>query len=693
MRILWLRILTLILALSGAAAVHAQDAVRTASATSPDGQIAVTLTLDGEGFANYAITRNGAPVIANSRLSILFSDQDPLGRGLTISDVRTAATATTWEQPWGERLVVNDTHNELAVDLISKGGANPMVDEPVERKVTVRFRVFNDGVGFRYEFAARPDGSDWRIMEERTEFNIGQDGTAHWIQAGDWNRYEQLYKRTPIDAVSQAHTPMTMVLADGTHVSIHEAALVDYSGMWVTRMEGRRFVSTLSPSPDGPKVVRSGAFHTPWRAIRITGSASALYDNDLELNLNEPNKLGDVSWVHPQKYLGVWWEMHLDTKSWASGEKHGATNANVMRHIDYAAEYGFRGVLVEGWNVGWDGNWFANGRGFSFTQPYPDFDMKMLSEYGAKKGVKIIGHHETGGNIAVYEDQLDDAMAYYQANGIEAVKTGYVADAGGLIDVGPDGKQRMVWHDSQRNAQHHLKVVQTAAAHKIGVNAHEPIKDTGLRRTYPNWVSREGARGMEYQAWGVPGNPASHVPTLYFTRMLSGPMDYTPGVLSLKGRGGRDLESTLARQWSLYMTLYSPIQMIADDPENLKQYPREMEFLRVVPADWAETHTLLGEVGDFVVVARKDRKSEDWYIGGTTNADARDVAVPLSFLGAKGSGAQYKAQIYRDGPSASGYGPDRHDIVIEEKTVTAADTLNLRRAPAGGFAVRLTPIK
>ncbi len=688
MRNIWHAILTLILIVTGAAA-HADVPLKEAAVSSPDGQIVVTVSLDGEGFANYAIARNGAPIIAPSRMSFLFSDQDPFGRGLSMTDVKTASAASTWEQPWGERRFVKDEHNELSVTFVSMGSANPMVDEPVARTVTVRFRVFNDGVGFRYEFAARPDGSDWHIMEERTEFNIGQDGTAHWIQAGDWNRYEQLYKRTSIDAVSQAHTPMTMVLADGTHVSVHEAALVDYSGMWVTRMEGRRFVTTLSPSPDGPKVVRSGAFNTPWRALRITGSAAALYDNDLELNLNEPNKLGDVSWVKAQKYVGVWWEMHLDTKSWASGGKHGATNENVKRHIDFAAQYGFRGVLVEGWNVGWDGNWFANGRTFSFTQPYPDFDMKMLSEYGAKKGVKIIGHHETGGNIAVYEDQLDDAMAYYQANGVEAVKTGYVADAGGMIDVGPDGKQRMVWHDSQRSAQHHLKVVQTAAKHKIAVNAHEPIKDTGLRRTYPNWVAREGARGMEYQAWGVPGNPASHVPTLYFTRMLSGPMDYTPGVLSLKGRGGRDLESTLARQLSLYMTLYSPIQMVADDPENLKHYPREMEFLRVVPADWAETRTLLGAVGDFVVVARKDRNSNDWYIGGTTNAEERTVSVPLTFLG-KGT---YRAQIYRDGDTASGYGPDRHDIVIEEKTVTAADTLTLRMAPAGGFAVRLVPVK
>ena len=373
MRHFWLRILTLILALTGTSATLAQDTVRTTGATSPDGQIAVTFALDGEGFANYSITRNGAPIIANSRMGFLFSDQDPLGRGLTIADVQTAQTATTWEQPWGERRVVKDTHKELAVVLTSKGGTNPLVDDPVERRVTVRFRVFNDGVGFRYEFAARPNGADWRIMEERTEFNIGQDGTAHWIQAGDWNRYEQIYKRTPIDAVSQAHTPMTMVLTDGTHISLHEAALVDYSGMWVTRMEGRRFVSTLSPSPDGPKVVRSGAFNTPWRAIRIAGNAGALYDNDLELNLNEPNTLGDVSWVVPQKYVGVWWEMHLDTKSWASGAIHGATNENVKRHIDFAAQYGFRGVLVEGWNVGWDGNWFANGRGVQLHATLPRF--------------------------------------------------------------------------------------------------------------------------------------------------------------------------------------------------------------------------------------------------------------------------------------------------------------------------------
>jgi alpha-glucosidase len=658
-----------------------------ATINSPDGHITLRVLLDGEGHVQYAVAQDGKALIAPSRLGFQFTDSDPMSRGFVFDSAATKSSNSKWELPWGERKTVIDRHNELSVNVHDMGANKGTA----RRAITIRFRVFDNGVGFRYEFPNRTDGDAWNIGDETTEFVVAQTGTAWWIPAGDWNRYEYLYNKTSIDAVTAAHTPITMKLADGTHLSFHEAALVDYSAMWLKRVDGQRFRSTLSPSSRGPKVTRKGAFTSPWRTVRIAKTAPELYDNDLELNLNEPNKLGDVSWVKPFKYVGVWWEMHLDTASWASGPKHGATTANTKRYIDFAAKHGFRGVLVEGWNKGWDGNWFANGREFSFTEPYPDFDIKGLSEYGRKKGVRLVGHHETGANIKVYEAQLEPAMALYQSLGIDSVKTGYVADAGGIIAPGDTADtERFEWHDGQVMARHHLNVVETAAKHKITVNPHEPIKDTGLRRTYPNWVAREGARGAEYDAWGDPGNIPSHVPNLIFTRMLSGPMDYTPGVVSLKGRGGRDLPSTLARQLALYLVLYSPIQMAADLPENYVKQPRALSFIEQVPVDWAETKMLLGDVGEYAVIARKDKASEDWYVGGVTNEARRTVAIDLSFLP---TGKRYKLSIWRDGDNADFAKETRHDFIVDERDVMASENVSVTMAPGGGFAMRLTPVR
>ena len=349
---------------------------------------------------------------------------------------------------------------------------------------------------------------------------------------------------------------------------------------------------------------------------QIADSAAELYaSSDLILNLNEPNKLGDVSWFKPSKYVGIWWEMHLGVGSWASGPKHSANTRNAKRYIDFAAKHGFRGVLIEGWNHGWDGDWFANGAVFSFTKPYPDFDLEGVTEYARRKGVHLVGHHETSGHIANYESQLADALDLYARLGVDSVKTGYVADAGGIQALGGDGKLHFEWHDGQVQSRHHLKVVTEAAKRRIAVLPHEPIKDTGLRRTYPNWVSREGARGMEYNAWGNPPNPPEHEANLVFTRMLSGPLDFTPGVLSLKGSGGRPIQSTLAKQLATYVVLYAPVQMAADLPENYEKHPREFQFIKDVPTDWADTRVLNGEVGDYATFARKHRGSDDWLYG------------------------------------------------------------------------------
>lgn len=651
-----------------------------ATVASPDGRIVVELDADGEGVPFYRVTRDGQPLIAKSNLGFNFIDADPMRRNFAVVAQQRSSADQTWEQPWGESRLVRDRHNELVLTFAERD------DTP--RRLTVRLRVFDDGIGFRYEFPQQDHFATARIADELTEFNLARDATAWWIQAGDWNRYEYLYSRTQASAVSVAHTPITMRFEDGVHLSFHEAALVDYAGMWLRRMDGTRFRAQLAPSPRGPKVVRQAPFHTPWRTIRISSDAAGLYQSNLELNLNEPNALGDVSWVVPHKYIGIWWEMHLDQSSWASGPKHGATTANAIRHIDFAARHGFRGVLIEGWNLGWDGNWFGNGREFDFTTAYPDFDIEAVARHARRKGVRIVGHHETGGNIQVYERQLADAMALYARLGIDAVKTGYVADAGGIIADDGQGGEVFVWHDGQEQVNHHLKVVQEAARHRIAVNPHEPVKDTGLRRTYPNWVAREGARGAEYDAWGSPKNTPEHVPTLVWTRMLSGPFDYTPGVFSLKGRDASapDIPSTLARQLAFYVVIYSPIQMAADLPENLAAWPQALDFVKRVPVDWSESRVLDGAVGEYAVLARKDRASDNWYLGGVTDSTARQITLDLAFLD---PGRRYTATIWRDGPGADGLGEDRHAMSVETRTVTAADRLTVPMARAGGFAVEL----
>lgn len=672
------------LALLLGAALLPLSAAQAETVASPDGRIKVTLDADGEGIPYYEVTRDGVSIITKSNIGFNFTDADPMRRNFEVVAFREQAHSSTWEQPWGEQQWVIDSHNELALTFRQKDEA--------AREITVRLRVFDDGIGFRTEFPDNPQQRFYNIADELTEFNIASDGTAWSIPAGDWNRYEYLYEKTPISALSTVHTPVTMVLQNGTHLSFHEAALVDYAGMWLKRINGTRLRAQLAPSPRGAKVVREGAFTTPWRTIQISSNPKGLFESDLILNLNEPNKLGDVSWFTPHKYIGIWWGMHLDIESWASGEKHGATTENAKKYIDFAAEHGFRGVLIEGWNLGWDGNWFGNGREFSFTEAYPDFDIAEVARYAEEKGVKIIGHHETGGNIKVYEEQLEDAMAFYQSLGIDAVKSGYVADAGGVIAPAGEGGwgETFVWHDGQEMVRHHLKVVKEAAEHQIAMNPHEPIKDTGLRRTYPNWVSREGARGAEYDAWAVPKNDPGHVPELIFTRMLSGPMDYTPGVFSLEGRGATapDLPSTLARQLAFYVTIYSPIQMVADLPENLVKYPRALDFVKRVPADWAESMLVDGKVGEFAVIARRDRNTLNWYVGAVTDEAERNVSVPLSFLD---PGKSYLATIWRDGATADGQGEDRHAMEVETRTVTSDQTLDLRIAPAGGFAIELVP--
>ena len=673
-----MRSLTAVLLLLAAQFAGPAHAATVAEVASPGGVLTAALDLH-EGRLSYRVLRLGEPVLAPSAMGFQIRGAGKLERNLALTHQAKASVDQTWQQPWGESREVRNHYNELRARFTETIKPGRIVD--------VVFRVYDDGVGFRYEFPRQTAMDEVIIDDELTEFAIAAPATAWWIPAGEWNRYEYLYQRTPLGEVTQAHTPITLRTEDGLHLAFHEAALVDYSAMWLRRTEGQRLRAQLSPASQGWKVRRALPFHTPWRTVQIADSAAALYaSSNLILNLNEPNALGDVSWFKPAKYIGIWWSLHLDTESWATGKKHGATTANAKRYIDFAARHGFRGVLVEGWNPGWDGQWFGNGYDFNFTRATPDFDIEGLAAYAKAKGVHLIGHHETACAVSHYEDQMEAAFAMNERLGIDVVKTGYVCDAGQIERRGDDGQIVREWHDGQWNANHHLRVVQAAAKHRVAINAHEPIKDTGLRRTYPNWVAREGARGMEYAAWGSPPNPPEHEVNLVFTRMLSGPMDFTPGILSLQGRG-QAIQTTLAKQLALYVTLYSPVQMAADLPENYAKHMDAFQFIKDVPADWAQTRVLNGEVGDYVTMARQDRNSDDWYLGAMTDEQGRVLQVPLSFLA---PGRTYQAQIYRDGDGAH-WKDAPFKFVRENRTVTSADTLTLRLAAGGGQAIRFVP--
>ena len=651
-----------------------------ARVTSPNGRLEILVSSE-TGQPVYSVCLDGTEIIAPSRLGLRFAEGADLDTGFAIASVSQAAFDDTWEQPWGERRLVRDHHEELAVEFVSTSG-------PV-RAYTLRVRVFDEGFGFRYEV---PDTGARSIVDEITEFRVDPDATAWWTPAGEFNRYEYTYRTTPVRVMERAHTPFTLRLPDsGIHMAIHEAALINYAGMWLDQRRAGVLEADLAPRHDGTRVRVAGAFNTPWRAVQVSDDAAGLVNgSDLYLNLNEPNALGDVSYFKPGKYIGIWWGMHIGTYTWGSGPDHGATTENTRRYIDFAAENGFSGVLVEGWNIGWDGDWFNNGDLFSFTEPYPDFDLEGLAAYAAERGVKLIGHHETSGSITNYENQLEDAFQLYAENGYSVVKTGYVADASDLKFIDEDGFARYTWHASQERVVHDLHVLKRAHEYGLAIDAHEPVKDTGLRRTYPNAVSREGARGMEFNAWGSPPNPPEHQAIIPYTRLLAGPFDFTPGIFDLIPYGPDNenrVPTTLAKQLALYVTIYSPIQMAADLPENYEARPEAFQFIRNVPTDWERSVALQGEVGDFIVMARQRRGGDDWYLGAVTDEVARTLTVPLDFLQ---PGRTYHAEIYRDGPGAD-WQTAPYDITIETREVTAETVLTLPLATSGGAAIRLVP--
>jgi alpha-glucosidase len=659
--------------LAGASADAAQPGV---CVDSPSATLTVCLATNSRG-AHYNVYRGNRRIIDGAAVGLLFEGR-PWSPAKQVSDPRYAKVDRTWEQPWGEQRVIRDRHAELRVTLSTSNGD----ESPFE----AIFRVFDDGFGFRYVYSRIPAGEAVAIRDELTEFRLVGDWDAWWYPARQPDRDEYLYRRAPLLDVQLAETPLTLQ-SDGLYLSIHEAALLDYASMNLRRTAERTLKADLMPWSDGVLVRKTGPFATPWRMVLIGDSPMALADSRIELNLNEPSRITDTSWIKIGKYVGVWWEMHLNRSTWGSGQKHGATNENVRRYVDFAARNGFIGVLVEGWNTGWDGDWIANGRNFSFTKSYPDFDLAQLSAYARERGVALIGHHETAGAIENYERQLEDALALYASHGVAAVKTGYVRNNGTIERMLEDGSVGHEWFAGQYRVRHEQLVTETAARHKISIDAHEPVKDTGLRRTWPNMVSREGARGQEFNAWGRPTNPPEHLTILPFTRLLAGPMDFTPGIFDLtfgKTALNERVQSTLATQLAQYVVIYSPIQMAADLPENYQARPDAFQFIRDVPTDWETSSTLQAAIGDYVVVARQQRGAPDWYLGAITDENARSLRVPLTFLA---KGRRYEAQIYRDGPGAD-YRTAPTELKIERRTVTSKDSLDVDMAPAGGMAIR-----
>jgi alpha-glucosidase len=660
------------------AAAEGREAHRVAS---PDGRNVVGVEVV-EGRLYWSLQRDGRDLVLPSGLGFEFRNAPPLRDGLRITGTATNDVDETWTQVWGEVAQVRDLHNELRVSV--EESASP------GRRFDLVVRAFDDGIGFRYDVPAQAAWGEFEIMEELTEFALADDSKAWWIPSNRprLDRSEMLYSSSPVSLLDSVQTPLTMESRDlRTYMVIHEAHLVDYARMNLAalrHMEDRVLVAALAPMADGVKVRGRTPFATPWRTIQLADRPGDLVPAVLGLNLNPPSAIEDVSWIRPMKYVGIWWGLHINTMSWGSGPLHGATTQNAKRYIDFAAENGIGGVLIEGWNIGWDGDWIANAELFSFTEPHPSYDLEKVARYARERGVMLIVHNETSGGITNYEEQMDEAYALYERLGSHAIKSGYVAD-------GYQGHA----HWSQFMIDHWQRSIRTAARHRIMLNIHEPVHDTGERRTWPNVMTREGGRGMEYNAWGGEGgNPPEHEATLFFTRLIAGPMDFTPGVFDIEIASAPDgprpphesrVRTTVAKQLALYVVIYSPLQMAADLIENYEGRP-EFQFIRDVAVDWEQTRVLDAVIGDYVVVARQERGGPDWYIGAITDEHGRTLEIDLDFLGA----GSWVAEIYADGPDAH-WLENPHPVEITTRPVDATSSLTLRLAPGGGQAIRIRP--
>ena len=651
----------------------AGNAQKTFKINSPAKKNELVFELTKTGQPQYRFSANGKSVIEPSLMGFEFQGLPKMTEGFRVVDTEQKSVNQTWEQPWGEFRKIADKHNELIVHLQEEKGEKRLVD--------IIFRVFDDGLGFRYFFPKQPNLGKVKIANEVTEFAFKDDNEVWWAPVhGENSYYESYYRKTAMSKTDTINTPATFEMKNKLYVAIHEANLTDFASMTLLKVMGNKYKSDLVPWADGVKVYAETPFNTPWRTVMVGSTPGDIAVSTLTLNLNDPNKIEDTSWIETSKYIGIWWGMHLKKYSWGQGPIHGATTKITKEHIDFAANNKFDGVLVEGWNVGWDGDWTADGSAFSFVKPYPDFDIEEITTYAASKKVRLIGHHETAGATKHYESQLDEAFKLYNRLGVNTVKTGYVNK---YLD-------KKEWHDGQYGVRHYRKVIETAAKYHIMIDNHEPVKGTGLQRTYPNLMAQEGGRGQEYDAWASDGgNNPEHTTIMPFTRMLAGPFDFTPGTFDFdyKTPEGAKVQTTLAKQLAMYVIIYSPLQMASDLPENYINKP-ELKFVQDVPCTWSETKIVDAKIGEYVVTARKDWDGKDWYIGAITNSASRKLSVPLNFLEA---GKTYKAEIYADGPGAD-YKSNPYPVTISSKEVNSKTVLDINLAPGGGTAVRFIPV-
>ena len=683
---------------------------------SPDGNLSLTFDLNQQGTPVYSMEYKGKAVVKPSKLGLELKEGKSMTDGFRLLRTTRDTFDETWTPVWGETKTIRNHYNEMAVRLAQDNDGK-------ERYMIIRFRLYDDGMGLRYEWPEQDNLTYFVIKEEHTQFAMTGDHTAYWIP-GDYDTQEYDYcvsrlseirkempkylnpgnASTTVFSPTGVQTALQLKTDDGIYLNIHEAACVNYSTMSLNLDDKNLvFESWLTPDAVGDKGYMMAPCKSPWRTVMVVDNACKALDSKLILNLNEPCKIEDTSWIKPQKFVGVWWEMFIGKqRTWAYSDyykakpgvtdytkltpngRHAANTENVKRYIDFAAENGIDGVLVEGWNEGWE-DWasYRKNRQFLFDKPYPDFDVDGLQQYAAERGVKIIMHHETGANAADYERQLDRAFQYMVDHGYNSVKTGYV---GGIIP-------RSEHHSSQWMVNHYLHVAQRAADYRIMVDSHEAVRPTGLCRTYPNWVAQESARGGEFESMG--GNPPEHTTILPFTRLKGGPMDYTPGLFETRfsyyneGKTGQAL-TTLARQLALYLTMPSPLQMACDLPENYQRFADAFQFIKDVPVDWSDSHYLEAEPGDYITVARRDKHSEDWYVGGVTDENARTAEIDFSFLP---EGVDYEATIYADGKDAHYIDNPQSYSISKKKKVNCKTRLKQYIAPGGGFAMRLVPKK
>jgi hypothetical protein len=673
---------------------------------SPNGSFHLSFEVK-DGVPVYSLQLEGQPVILESRLGLELKGLEHLTNGFKLTKVDESSFDETWEPVWGETKEIRNHYNELAVTL---------EQEETERTMVIRFRLFDDGLGFRYEFPQQDNLTYFVVTDEKTQFAMADDHTAFWIP-GDYDTQEYDYTISRLSEIrglmDQAITPnasqtpfsdtgvqtaLMMKTDDGLYINLHEAALIEYSCMHLELDdENMIFESHLTPDAVGNMAYMQAPTQTPWRTVIASKNAGDILLSNITLNLNDPCAYDDVSWIKPVKYIGVWWEMITGKSSWAYADlpsvklgetdfsnaqptgKHAANTEHVKMHIDFAAKHGFDQVLVEGWNVGWE-DWFGKSKDyvFDFVTPYPDFDVDELREYAKSKGVRLMMHHETSSSVRNYERHMDEAYKFMEDNNYNAVKSGYVGD------IIPRGEH----HYGQWMVNHYIYAVKEAAKHKVMVNAHEAVRPTGLRRTYPNLLANESARGTEYEAFG--GNKPAHTTILPFTRLIGGPMDYTPGIFEqdvskYNPDNNSWVNTTIARQLALYVTMYSPLQMAADLPETYNKYLDALQFIKDVPVDWADTKVLEAEPGDFITYARKDKNSDNWFVGRTNDEEPRVSNIKFDFLE---PGKKYVATIYSDKKDAH-YKKNPKAYEIKKYVVTSKSKLLQKCAPGGGYAISL----